>query len=43
MYTPDFSYLELFLVQKNEFYLDCLDKLNYNVGSYGNFYLRKDF
>ena len=43
MYTPDFSSFRGFLVQKNEFCLDCLDKLNYNVGSYGNFYLRKDF
>ena len=26
-----------------QIYLDCDENINYNVGSYGNFYLRKDF
>ena len=26
-----------------QIHLDCHKLINYNVGSYGNFYLRKDF
>ena len=43
LHTPDFRILLSVFGKMNEFYLDCLDKLNYNVRRYRNFYLRKDF
>ena len=35
--------LPCFCMQNSQNILDCSGKMTYNTGSYGNFYLRKDF